>query len=125
MNMSDLEPDVLLVQRAWRIRYNIFEALSGWSAVLPKIWEHIAYLQALLEFRLLLVDYAQSEIDLVGFLEVWLHAHDLGERLFCVFQRAISVIQNPNAVPQLGFLELALVVVVYILAGVCAYLGIL
>jgi hypothetical protein len=35
------------------------------------------YLQALLEFLLLLVDYAESEINLVCLLEVGLHPHDL------------------------------------------------
>ena len=125
MNVSDLEPDIFLVQRVWGIRHNISEALSGRSAVLPKICAHIAYLQALLVFRLLFVDYAESEIDFVGFLEVGLHAHDLGKCLFCVFQGAISIVQDTNAIPQLGFLQTVLVFIAYVLVAVSAHLGIL
>ena len=47
---------------------------------------HVAYLQALLEFLLLFVDYAESEVDLVCLFKIWLHAHDLRESLFGVFQ---------------------------------------
>jgi hypothetical protein len=38
-----------------------------------------AYLEALVVFRLLLVDYPQAEVNFVGFLKVWLHLHDLRE----------------------------------------------
>lgn len=35
------------------------------------------YVQTLVELLLLFVDYAKTEVDLVGLLEVWLHTHDL------------------------------------------------
>jgi hypothetical protein len=35
------------------------------------------YVQTLVEFLLLLVNYAKTEVDLVGLLKVRLHAHDL------------------------------------------------
>jgi hypothetical protein len=33
-------------------------------------------------FLLLFVDNAQPEVYLMGFVEVWLHLHDLGEGIF-------------------------------------------
>jgi len=42
--------------------------------------------KTLLKLLLLLVDYAKSEIDLVGLLKVWLHAHDLRECLLGMFK---------------------------------------
>lgn len=50
------------------------------------------YLKTLLEFLLLLVDYAKSEVDLIRLLKIWLHAHDLRKGFLCMFQRAISVV---------------------------------
>lgn len=42
----------------------------------------VVYFKALLELLLLLVDDAQSEIDLIGFFKIRLHSHDLREGLF-------------------------------------------
>jgi hypothetical protein len=44
------------------------------------------YLKTLLVFLLLLIDYTKAEIDFVGFLEVWLHAHDLRESFLSMFK---------------------------------------
>lgn len=65
-------------------------------------WTHI---QTLVELLLLLIDYAEAEVDLVGLLKVGLHAHDLRKGLFGVLKRAISIIQDSNAIPELWFLE--------------------
>jgi hypothetical protein len=40
----------------------------------------------------------------MSLVEVGLHLHDLGERLFGMVQRAISVIENANPVPEARFL---------------------
>lgn len=60
----------------------------------------------MLKLLLLLIDYSESEVDLIGLFEIWLHPHDLGECLLGVLKRAISIIQDANAVPQLGLLDL-------------------
>lgn len=39
-------------------------------------------LETLLELLLLFVDYAETEVDLIGFLKVWLHTHDLRKCFF-------------------------------------------
>ncbi len=61
-------------------------------------------LKTLLKFLLLLVNYSESEIDFVGFFEVWLHPHDLRECLLCVLKGAVSVVEDAYAVPQFGLL---------------------
>jgi hypothetical protein len=63
-----------------------------------------AHLKTLLKLLLLFVDYTQSEVDFIRLFEVWLHAHDLGESLFRMFQRAVAIVENTNAVPQLRLL---------------------
>ena len=50
------------------------------------------YVQTLVELLLLLVYYTQAEVDLVCLLEVGLHAHDLGEGLLRVLERAVAVV---------------------------------
>ena len=62
------------------------------------------YLQALLKLLLLLVYYAEAEVNLVGFLKARVHAHDLGEGFFGVFERAIAIVKDADAIPELGFL---------------------
>jgi hypothetical protein len=62
------------------------------------------YLQALLELLLLLVYYAEAEVDLVGFLEARVHAHDLGKGFFGVLERAIAIVEDTDTIPELGFL---------------------
>src|SRR6266566_1473221 len=63
-----------------------------------------AYLEALAVLLLLLVYYAEPEVYFVGLLEVGLHLHDLGESLLGVVQRSVSVVENADAVPELGLL---------------------
>lgn len=46
----------------------------------------VTYLQTLLIFLLLLVDYAQAKIYLICLFKIGLHAHDLGEGLFRMFE---------------------------------------
>lgn len=75
MHMADLEPDVLLCQRAWRVVYDVFEAV-----------------QTLGELLLLLIYYAESKVDLVRLFKSWLHRHDLRKGFFRMLQRAVAVI---------------------------------
>jgi hypothetical protein len=60
VNMSNLEPDVKLGKRSWRIAHDISEAVK-----------------TLGELVLLLVYYTETEINLVGLFEFGIHAHDL------------------------------------------------
>jgi hypothetical protein len=87
VDMTDLEPNVFLRKGTRRVGDNILEAL-----------------QALVKLLLLFVYDSQSEIDFIRLLEIRSHAHDLGESLLCVVQRAIAIIKDTNSVPQLGFL---------------------
>lgn len=54
---------------------------------------------------LLFVDDAKAEIDLVGFLEIRLHSHDLGKGFLGVLQGAISIVEYTDTVPELWFLR--------------------
>lgn len=58
-----------------------------------------SYLKTLVILLLLFVDYAKTEVDLVGLLEIRLHLHDLGEGLFGMVQRPVSVVENTDTVP--------------------------
>ena len=62
-------------------------------------------LQAILKLLLLFVDDAEPEVYLIGLLEVWLHAHDLGKGFFSVLQGAIAIVQYAYPIPQFGFLQ--------------------
>lgn len=59
-----------------------------------------AYVKTLVVLRLLLVYYAESEIDFIGLLEIGLNVHNLGEGLLGVVVATISVIENTDAVPE-------------------------
>lgn len=65
----------------------------------------MTYLQTLAKLLLLLVYNAQAEIDLIGLLEIGSHAHDLGEGFFGVIERAITIVEDTDTVPQFGFLR--------------------
>lgn len=82
VNMSNLEPDVLFGQRAWGIANNVFEALGRISHSSRLIARDLTYLQTLVKLLLLLVYDSQAEVDLIGLLEIWCHAHHLRESLF-------------------------------------------
>jgi hypothetical protein len=62
------------------------------------------YVQTLVELLLLFINYTEAEIYFIRLLEVGLHAHDLGKRLLGVLEGAITVIEDTNSVPKLGFL---------------------
>lgn len=64
-----------------------------------------AYLETLLVLGLLLVNDAETEINLVGLFKVGLHAHDLGKGLLGQLEGAISIVEDADAVPQLGILK--------------------
>ena len=87
MNVSDLEPNVLLCERPRRILDNVLEALETLAVLL-----------------LLLVYYTQAEVDLVRLVEVGLHVHDLREGLFRMFEGAIAIVEDANAIPEFGLL---------------------
>ena len=64
------------------------------------MWHLEPYLERLVVFLLLLVDYSQSEVNLMGLVEIRLHLHDLREGLLRMVQRAVTVIEYANAVPK-------------------------
>lgn len=63
------------------------------------------YFQALCVLLLLLVNYTKTEVDLIGLVEVWLHKHDLGKGFFGVFERAVSVVEDTDPIPEFRFLK--------------------
>lgn len=75
--MTNLKPDIFFVQRSWRILDNVLEALLDVSQCDDALKIGSSHLETLRKFLLLLVDYTQPEVDFIGFLEVWLHSHDL------------------------------------------------
>ena len=80
--------------------------------------------QALGVFVLLLVYDSESEVDLIGLVECLVHAHDLRECFFSMLEAAIAIVQNADAVPQLGLLVLQSVMRNGGIARHEAYLGV-
>lgn len=78
-----------------------------WSAVRSHVdqGQWLTYIKTLTELLLLLVYYAQAEVNLVGLLKLWRHAHNLRKGLFGVVEGSIAIVQDANTVPQLGFLD--------------------
>lgn len=66
----------------------------------------MTYIQRLGVFLLLFVDYAQAEVNLMGLVELRVHRHDFGKCLLGMLQRAISIIENTDAVPQAWFFRI-------------------
>jgi hypothetical protein len=62
-------------------------------------------------FLLLLVNYTQTEVDLIGLFEIWLHSHHLGEGFFGMFQRPVAIVKDADAIPQFRFLRNSLVLI--------------
>jgi hypothetical protein len=62
------------------------------------------HVQTLIELLLLLVYYAEAEVDLVGLFEGWLHAHDLRKCLFGVLEGSIAIVEDSNTIPKLRLL---------------------
>ena len=107
VHMANLKPDVLLGEgMRWRVN-NVLEALQ--RSLVSKIAgvEIIVgiYLKTLVIFLLLLVDYAQAEVDLVRLLEIRLHLHDLRKCFFGVVQRPVAVIQDADTIPKFRLLQ--------------------
>jgi hypothetical protein len=89
VHMADLEPDVFLGQgRWWRID-NVLEALQTLTVLL-----------------LLLVNYAEPEVDLVCLVEARFHLHDLREGFFCMIQGAVAIVQDTDTVPETRLLRI-------------------
>lgn len=65
----------------------------------------VTYLQTLAELLLLLVNYSQAEINLIGLLELGSHAHNLRKCFFGVVEGSVTVVKNTNSIPELGFLS--------------------
>jgi hypothetical protein len=63
------------------------------------------YVETLVKLLLLLVYYAEAEVDFVGFLKIGFHAHHLRERFFCMLKGSVPIVQYPDAVPEFGFLS--------------------
>lgn len=78
VHVADLEPNIFLAQRPWRIGYDVTEALLWMvSEVTRATCKAKTHLETLRELLLLLVYYTEPEVDLIGFLEARLHPHDL------------------------------------------------
>ena len=107
VHVANLEPYVLLGERRGRRVDNVLKALQTRrldTRVFRGRPEMATYLKRLPVFLLLLVDYAQPEIYLVGLVKIWRHAHYLRKGFLCMLQRSISVVQNTNPVPESRFL---------------------
>lgn len=63
------------------------------------------YIQTVAELLLLLVNYAQAEVNFVGLFEVRGHTHNLGESLLGMIERTVPVIENPNSIPEFWLLQ--------------------
>ena len=79
--MANLEPNIFLRERCRRVLNNVLEALQTQVVLL-----------------LLLVDYAEAEVNLVCLLKIWGHAHNLRESLLCVLVGSITVVQDSDTV---------------------------
>lgn len=67
-----------------------------------------AYLETLVVFLLLLVNYPETKVYLVCLFKIGLHAHDLREGLFCILEGAIAIVENADAIPQFGLLRVSI-----------------
>lgn len=63
------------------------------------------YLERLRVFVLLLVYYPETEVNFVGLVEIGVHTHHLAERFLCMFETAVPVVEDPDAVPELWLLR--------------------
>lgn len=65
----------------------------------------MAHIEALVILHLLLVDDAESKVDLICLVKARSHAHDLGKGFFGMVQRSVAIVEDANAVPQLRLLH--------------------
>jgi hypothetical protein len=85
--MTNLEIDVLLGEWARGIVDDVLEAF-----------------QTLAELLLLFVNDSEAEINFVGLFKVGGHAHDLGESLLGMVERAIAIVEDTDSVPEFWLL---------------------
>lgn len=80
--------------------------LKHWRAIslIQGVGNKDTYVEALVELLLLLVNYAEAEVDFIGLLEVGLHAHHLRKCFLGVLEGSITIIEYSDAIPQFGFL---------------------
>jgi len=83
MDVSNLEPNILLSQGSRRRVDDVFETIK-----------------TLIPLVLLFVYYSEPEVDFVCLLKIGLNVHNLRESLFSVVVAAIPVVQNADAIPQ-------------------------
>ena len=98
MNMANLEPDIFLGEWPRRVGDDILETLPNDQQSAINVRQP-TNLQALVVFLLLLVDNPKSEVDLIRLFKIRLHAHDLRECFFGVFERAVAIVQYANSIP--------------------------
>lgn len=67
--------------------------------------DQTTYLKGEIKLLLLLVYDAEPEIDLIGLFKLGVHLHDCREGFFSVFQGAVTIIQDTNAIPEFWILE--------------------
>jgi hypothetical protein len=87
VHMTNLEIDVLLGEWARGIVDDVLEAF-----------------QTLAELLLLFVNDSEAEINFVGLFKVGGHAHDLGESLLGMVERAIAIVEDTDSVPEFWLL---------------------
>lgn len=87
VHVTDLEPDVDLGERFRRTGENVPEALQAGG-----------------ELLLLLVDDTEAEVDFISFFEVWGYFDDTCEGFLGMFEAAVSVVENADAIPQFRIL---------------------
>lgn len=98
--MTNLKPDVLFGKRPRRVIHDVFETLYPTrQQAVENFYRLVTHLQTLVVLLLLLVDDSQAEIDFIGLLKVWSHAHNLGESFLRMVQRTVAVIKDTNAIP--------------------------
>ena len=105
MDVADLKPDIFLGQGPRRILDYIFEALGTHQQLLAYSRKTSIYLQALRVLLLLLVDYPKTEVNFIGLVKVWLHEHHLRKGFFGVLERAVSVVEDTDPIPEFRFLQ--------------------
>lgn len=87
VDMTNLEPDVHLSQRSWRDAENVSETVETCAVLV-----------------LLLVYDTEAKVDLVCLFVSGIHPDYAGEGLLRVLETAISIVKDPNSVPELGLL---------------------
>lgn len=64
-----------------------------------------SYIQTVAELLLLLVYYAQAEVDFVGLFKVRGHTHNLGESLLGMVERTVAVVEYTDSIPEFRLLQ--------------------